>query len=372
MQLPKEQIRPGSQESQQLLELLRIEAEALGLDRLGVARPEPRPDPRPLNEWIERGLHAGMTYMERWRDLRLDPERFFPGIQSIVCTAVNYYVPDAETNPAQAPVGDLPGGADQGSFVPVGPAGALAEPASVPAGSARVPVGPARAPVGGLQPRVSRYARGRDYHAVIRDKLQLLLASLREWVPDVRGRVAVDTAPVLERYWAERAGVGWIGRNGCLIVPGLGSWVFLGEIFLDVPLPAGRPLQHRCGTCRRCLQACPTGALIESGRLDARRCISYWTVEHRGKFLPETPRISPWLLGCDWCQEVCPWNRFARETLEPALRPVWGGRPRDLGEWEELKPEEFDRHLARTPMERIGFEGLVRNIRRLAEEKREP
>ncbi len=304
-----------------LLDLLRAEADRLGLDGLAVADPADRPDPAALDAWLAAGMHASMTYLERHRDLRLDPDRLLPGVRSIVCVALGYDHPAATS--------------------PGGPSGE------------------------GVPARVARYALGRDYHRVLRSKLNALVGAARSRVPGLRARVAVDTAPVLERHWAARSGLGWAGKHGCVIVAGPGSWVFLGEILLDVWLPRGIPLPSRCGDCERCLRACPTGALVAPGRLDARRCIAYWTIEHRGEFPSATPRLSPRIFGCDVCQEVCPWNHGVRPRRAAALAPAWPGMPARAEAWLALAPEQFEQRLAPTPMERAGLEGLRRNARRL-------
>jgi epoxyqueuosine reductase len=307
-----------------LLLLLRDEADRLGLDGLAVADPGERPDPAVLDAWLASGMQASMGYLERHRDLRLDPDRLLPGVRSIVCVALGYH-PGPEAEPT--------------------------------------PVAP-----GERAARVSRYALGHDYHQVLGVKLRALVRAARAQVPGLRARVAVDTAPVLERHWAIRAGLGWGGKHGCVTVTGLGSWVFLGEILLDVWLPRGVPQPSRCGDCDRCLRACPTGALVGPGRLDARRCIAYWTIEHRGDFTADVPRLSPWLFGCDLCQEACPWNRDVRAAREPALACVWPGMPTRVRDWVGLGPEDFEKNLRPTPMERAGLEGLRRNARRLAQE----
>jgi epoxyqueuosine reductase len=338
MRFAKEQMIAGSEEARAVVERLRTRAGELGLDAMGFASPTDLPDPAVLRGWLAAGMQAGMSYMERHADLRLDPERFFPGVRSILCVALNYYVPEGVASTAG--VASTPG--------------AVAGPRAFPPGR-RIP-----------RPRVARYAWGTDYHGVLRGKLHSLLATLQDLVPGARGRVAVDTAPVLERHWAQRAGVGWIGRNGCLIVPRLGSWVFLGEIFLDLPLPADRPRESRCGKCRRCLDACPSGALIAPARLDARKCIAYWTVEHRGAFpAGAVPSTAPWVFGCDICQEVCPWNRFACETREPAFRHRGEALEWDLDAWRQLDRGRFQRLFAGTALERAGFEGISRNLEAL-------
>ncbi len=320
----------------QLAESLREAARELGIDRLGFAAVSGPVASERFDQYLARGAHAGMDYLGRHRDLRLDPSLLLPGTKSVICAAVSY-----------KPADDVPD-----------------PPAAAPPGQrGETPPDPEQTPA-----RVSRYALGRDYHDVLKEKLHLLRRKLTEWVPGAKGRVTVDTAPVLERYWAQRAGLGWIGRNGCLIVPGLGSYVFLGEILTDVALPTGPGTDARCGTCRRCLENCPTGALTGPGQVDARRCISYWTVEHRGAFLPETPRLSPWIFGCDRCQEVCPWNRHAPPASEPAFRAVWAKQPRTCAGWLKLDQAQFEARLGATPMERAGWEGLERNAQRLMSE----
>ncbi len=299
-----------------LLEEIAAHARDLGIERLGVADPAQRPDGALYDDWLARGDHAGMAYLARRRAERLDPHGFFPGVRSILCVATNYYRGrDCE------------------------------------AGSTRPHL------------RIARYAWGHDYHQGLRGKLEQLLAGIAARVPGVRGRVAVDTSPVLERHWAARAGVGWIGRSGALVVPGLGSWVFLGEIFLDVPLPTGAALASRCGSCRRCVEACPGGALAPDRPLDARRCIAYWTIEHRGAF-PRSglPPLAPWLFGCDICQEVCPWNRAAPQTQEPAADEILCARGWAPEDWERLGAEGFAQRFGETALARAGYGGILRNL----------
>lgn len=322
MKLSKADLGREGEAARVLMGAIAEAAVSLGLDRIAAADPAHPTPARDYEAYLAAGRHADMHYLSRHREVRLEPERFLSGVRAILCSATSYHcVPEAESH---APV------------------------------------------------RISRYALGCDYHRVIKAKLHALLAKITTWVPGTRGRVAVDTAPVLERYWAAQAGVGWIGHNGCLIVPGLGPWVFLGEIFLDIPLPFGAPLPGRCGTCRRCLDACPTGALRAPYVLDARRCIAYWTIEHRGAFPPGAPRISPWLFGCDVCLEVCPWAHKAVRTERQDFRPRWPGAPRDLSAWCALSPEEFAAHLADTPMERAGHAGLMRNAEKLRSEVEGP
>jgi epoxyqueuosine reductase len=319
----KAELIENLQARQALLSRIRTFATELELKRLGVADPTLKPEPELLDRWLAEGRDAGMSYLGRHRDLRLSPERFFPGVAAIISVAVGY------RSPARG----------QGT-------------------------GP------GDDPRISCYARGDDYHKAIKDRLFLLLAEIKKMVPEVKGRVAVDTAPVLERHWAEQAGLGWIGRNRCLITTDLGSWVFLGELFLDIPLPFNSAAENRCGTCRRCLESCPTTALDDVNGLDSRACIAYWNVEYRGEFTAETPHLSPWLFGCDACQDVCPWNQKASFDLLSDLHPRGGTNemPQSTEDWSRLTDRLFTSHLAATAMERTGPDGLRRNARRILAE----
>ncbi len=359
-----------SDEKRELWARIQACGRQVGLDRLAVADPGRAPAPESLDAYLAMGHQAGMEYLGRHRDVRLDPARLFPGVRSILCAAVSY-------RPVAFPAaGPAPGPPADPAFDPA-PEPALDRPPDPAPDPAPDPVpGLACRPVPersagsaeGVPARLSCYAWGEDYHRVLRHSLHLLLARIQEWVPGTRGRVTVDSAPVLERHWARAAGLGWIGRHGCLIVPGLGSLVFLGELFLDLALPAGAPIEARCGTCRRCMDACPTGALVRSGQLDARRCISYWTVEHRGAFAPQTPPLSPWAFGCDICQEVCPWNRHAPPASYAPWRSGAGGQITRAGQLLRITTKEFDTVWGDTPLERTGLGGLRRNARRLLAE----
>jgi epoxyqueuosine reductase len=331
-------IQPGSNAEEVVLAALRASGKRLGLDRVAIADPKRRPAAEAFDAWLARGDHAGMGYLARRRDERIEPERFFPGVGSIVCVAWSYHHPESSRAGERPPVAH----------------------------------------------RIARYAWGSDYHDPLRARLEAVLRELKALVPALEGRVAVDTPPVLERHWAAQAGLGWIGRNGCLIVPGIGSWVFLGEIFLNAALPPGEPLKPRCGTCQRCIAACPGGALRAERPMDARRCVAYWTIEHRGAFpTEELPPLSPWIFGCDVCQEVCPWNTVDREQAAQAAptedaaaiaaqstaevvvaAQSWCG-----ADWERLGQAGFAREFGETPLARAGYPGILRNVRRLAQER---
>jgi epoxyqueuosine reductase len=243
-------------------ELLKRWAREAGFDRAGVATLEPMARGEALLAWLERGDHAGMAWLERNTELRREPARLLPGARSVVCVALAYAPQEG------------------------------AEPS------------------GDLWPRVARYARGEDYHELFWRRLEALAERVRLAFPGTATRATADTAPVLERELAERAGLGWVGRHTLLLGRDVGSYFLLGELFTTLDLAPDPPAADLCGRCRRCLDACPTGALPEPYRLDSRRCISYWTIEHRGE-VPAAMRtqLGDWVFGCDLCQEACPYNR---------------------------------------------------------------
>jgi epoxyqueuosine reductase len=218
-------------------------------------------------------------------------------------------------------------------------------------------------PEGGVTGRVARYALGVDYHEIIKDRLH----ELADWLRETAGgltKSAVDTAPVMEKELAARAGVGWQGKNTCTINERVGSWLLLGEILTTLPLPHDEPATDRCGTCRRCLDACPTGALTGAYQLDARKCISYLTIEHRGEIEAELARqMGDWLYGCDICQDVCPWNSKALESLDPALRPRFRSGTLDAAEVAGWTEEEYRQALRHSAMKRVKLPQLQRNAR---------
>lgn len=307
-----------------MIEELRAQARRLGFDLLGVAPPVPPPEAvRAYREWLGANYHGDMAYMARPDRVarREDPALILPGVRAVVCVAVNYY---------------------PGNF-PDGPGTSFG--------------------------RISRYAWGADYHDWMLPRLEELAAFIRERAGGAaRHRAYTDTGPVLERALAARAGLGFIGKNACLIHPRFGSWLFLGEILVDVDLPfTGPPMLPRCGTCTRCLDACPTGALVAPYVLDARRCISYLTIEFRGEIPSDLrPRLRDWVYGCDVCQEVCPWNRFARPTAVADFLPASPDRAAPpLDNLLALDEEEFRRRFGGSPIARIGLERLRRNARAL-------
>lgn len=281
----------------------------LGFDRVGVAPATPADGLDRLGEWLSRGFAGDMTYMHRHADARSDPGSILAGVRSIVMVALNY---------RQEPEG-----------------------------------GP-----------VAQYARGADYHDVLRDRLNRLLELIRADDPSIVGRGVVDTAPLLERDFARRAGLGWFGKNTMLIHPRLGSFFFLGALLLTAELPADDPFaKSHCGTCARCLDACPTEAFAGPGWLDSRRCISYLTIEHRGAIpLELRSGMKNWIFGCDICQDVCPWNRKAPFAGDPALAPRDDLVAPDLLHLLEITDAEFRQQFRGTAIFRTKRAGLVRNV----------
>ncbi len=287
-----------------------------GFDRAGIAPLRPSDYAEAFLAWLERGEHANLGYLERRSEERLDPRNLFEGAASALCVAQQYH-----------------------------PAGADPDPPD------------------GMLGKVARYARGSDYHDTMKARLLRLADRIREAYPEALTRAYVDTGPVLERELAARAGIGSFGKNTNLLHPEAGSWFFLGEIFLNLELaPEGAAIAELCGSCTRCLEACPTGALPAPYRLDANRCISYWTIEHRG-WLPEEARsmIGDWLFGCDICQEVCPLNDGAYVPAAAEFAPDDRRAALTLADLLELSRDDYVEAFRGSPMKRAKLEGLQRN-----------
>ena len=348
-----------------LTERIKERALALGFVRVGVTCAEPLEEPAArLADWLALGRHATMRYMEQKGAARRDPRELLPDALSIISVAANYYSPD-EVAPAR-------GAPSDGCDFDKASIGERLEDASIvrrPDAQREDTAAQAGAASRG---KISRYARGRDYHAVLRERLSALLAEIIEMAPGARGRVASDAIPLLEKAIAEKAGIGWIGKHTNLITRTHGSWIFLGEILLTLPLAYDEPFAFDlCGSCVRCIDACPTGAIVAPRELDSARCISYATIEHRGE-IPESfgGKMDGWLFGCDVCQEVCPWNRFAQETTiaDFAPRPEIAGMT--LDEAARLTDDEFRERMAGSAITRTRAEGIRRNARYLLEEQR--
>src|SRR5580658_1899127 len=260
-------------------------------------------------------MQGTMHYMENHFDLRIDPSRLVPGARSVITLLINY-LPSLEQQPAA--------------------------------------------------PRVAKYAFGADYHEVIRSKLNALLAAIRQEIGDVEGRGFVDSAPVLERSWAVRSGLGWVGKSGNLLNRQAGSFFFIATLIVDLELEYDAPFAgDYCGTCRRCIDACPTEAIHEDKVVDGSKCISYYTIELKELLIPEAMkgRFDNWLFGCDTCQDVCPWNRFAKPSTEPAFTPIPAILNFRSMDWEELTEEKFREIFRDSAIKRTRYSGIRRNLR---------
>jgi epoxyqueuosine reductase len=302
---------------------IRERARAEGFDKVGIVRAAALvPEGERLKEWLGRGYAGEMGWMERDPDKRTDPREIFPPAKSVIVVALNYY-----TNHRHV---DLPGTG-----------------------------------------KVSRYAWGDDYHDVVAARLRALLNWIREEAPPAEGKVCVDIQPMMDKAWAVRAGLGWLGKHTNLITPEHGSWVFIGELLLNLELEYdAEQVEDHCGTCTLCLEACPTGAITEPYVVDANLCISHATIESREPEMRAdvASHLEGWWYGCDICQDVCPWNRFEQLTSEIRFEPRAGNVAVALPEILELTPESYAARFRHSAMKRAKLAGLQRNARALLEQ----
>jgi epoxyqueuosine reductase len=295
--------------------LVKALAQKLGFSYCGIAKAvRLDDDAKRLEAWLNKGMHGAMKYMENHFDLRIDPAKLVPGARSVITLLYNYY--PSEIQPASSP-------------------------------------------------KVSRYAYGDDYHEVIRPKLRQLLAELEASVGQIEGRGFVDSAPVLERSWALRSGLGWIGKNGNIINKNSGSYFFIATLITDLSLEYDDPYtKDYCGTCTRCIEACPTAAIKPDKMIDGSSCISYFTIELKEALIPDTVdgKFNNWMFGCDICQEVCPWNRFSTPHHHESLKPNPAIIDFTDKDWESLTEETFKIIFRNSPLRRTGYKGLMRNL----------
>jgi epoxyqueuosine reductase len=316
-------------------EQIKTRALELGFSKVGISRAESlSPELNHLQEWLARGFHGEMKWMERDPEQRADPRRFWPQARSVIVVALNYYTPHEHQ------VGIRTGsGSDR------------IEDAAI---------------FDGATGKVSRYAWGDDYHDIVGDKLRELLSWIKTQWPEAEGKVCVDIQPVMDKAWAVRAGLGWIGKHTNLITNEFGSWVFIGELLLNLDLkPDEIGVADQCGSCTLCLDACPTNALIDPYVLDANLCISHATIESRGpEMRPDVAEhLEGWLYGCDICQDVCPWNQMTPTTDEPRFEPREGSANVSLHQLLELTPESYASRFRGSAMKRAKLAGLQRNSR---------
>jgi epoxyqueuosine reductase len=286
-----------------------------GFEYCGIALAEPlTEDTYRLENWLNQGMQGSMAYMENHFELRVNPCKLVPGAKSVITLLLNYY-PQEQQNPSS--------------------------------------------------PKISKYAYGDDYHEVIKKKLNFILGEIKETIGDIHGRGFVDSAPVLERSWAVRSGLGWIGKNGNLINKEKGSFFFIATLIVDLELEYDDPFaKDFCGTCRKCIDACPTEAILENKVVDGSKCISYFTIELKELLVPEEMKgkSGNWIFGCDVCQDICPWNRFSKPTQENAFAPLPEVLNFSTRDWEELTEESFKKIFIHSPIKRTKFAGIRRNL----------
>ena len=294
---------------------IKTQTQLLGFSYCGIAKAQVlNEDAKRLESWLNKGFNGNMHYMENYFDVRIDPSKLVPNAKSVITLLLNYF-PTEKQNEAS--------------------------------------------------PKISKYAYGYDYHDVIREKLKTLLHLIKEQIGEVNGRGFVDSAPVLERSWAQKSGLGWIGKNGNLINKQSGSFFFIATLIVDLPLIYDDEIvKDFCGTCTKCIDSCPTEAIMPNKVIDGSKCISYYTIELKDALLPSgmQGKFDNWMFGCDVCQDVCPWNRFSSATKETKFTPIPQLLNFTTTDWEELTEESFKTIFKNSAIKRTKFSGIKRNL----------
>lgn len=297
----------------------------LGFDHCGIAKATYLDeDAKRLTAWLNNSFHGNMKYMENYFDLRVDPSKLVPGARSVITLLKNYFPSQKKAN---------------------------------------------------NEVLISKYAWGKDYHEVIKAKLSAFLSGIHESIGEVNGRGFVDSAPVLERTWAQRSGLGWIGKNGNMITKHSGSFFFIATLIVDLELEYDDPFaKDYCGSCTRCIDACPTGAITDNKVVNGSKCISYFTIELKDALIPGemSGKFDNWMFGCDVCQDVCPWNRFSQPHNEPDFTPIPEILNLTTKEWENLSEEAFKKIFKDSPLQRSKWKGIQRNLKFLQSAGSEP
>jgi len=298
---------------QKYTEIIKSEAKRLGFLSCGISKAGFLEEDAPrLEKWLNQNHHGKMDYMTDYFDKRLDPTLLVPDSKSVITVLLNYYPPDFQ---------------NQDSY------------------------------------KISKYAYGKDYHSVLKKKLKKLLRAIRTEIGDVSGRAFMDFAPVMEKSWAAKSGLGWIGKNANLITQKTGSFYFIAELILDLELEYDNPTTDHCGSCTACIDACPTEAIVAPYVVDGSKCISYYTIELKENIPQEMKgKLDDWMFGCDVCQDVCPWNRFSKAHSEPLFTPYPELLSYSKKDWEEITEETFAKVFTNSPLKRTKLEGLKRNI----------
>jgi epoxyqueuosine reductase len=295
---------------------LKIKAEArrLGFDYCGISKAEFLEEEAPrLESWLNQNMHGQMSYMQNYFDKRLDPRILVPGAKSVISMLLNYYPSEKQQDDTS--------------------------------------------------PKISKYAYGTDYHFVIKEKLNQLLEFIRDEIGEIGGRAFVDSAPVMDKAWAKKSGLGWIGKHSNLINKQSGSFFFIAELIIDLDLEYDGPIKDYCGTCTKCIDACPTDAIVSPNVVDGSKCISYFTIELKESIPSDVKgKFNNWMFGCDICQDVCPWNRFSKPHKEPHFKPNTELLGFTKSDWDEITEETFKRVFKNSAVKRTKFEGLKRNI----------
>ena len=288
-----------------------------GFDKVGIFTAVSPKKSNFLEMWLNKNFHGEMKWMENYVDKRMDIQKLFPGAKSVISVAHNYYSPQEHSS----------------------------------------------SPKHG---KISRYAWGEDYHSIIKRKLKQVLLEIKKIDKSIDGQICVDTAPAMDKLWAEKSGIGWQGKHTNIISKESGSWIFLGELILNVELENDKTVEDFCGTCSACIDACPTDAIVQPYVLDASKCISYLTIEYWDKPIPKEFRnkMDNWIFGCDICQDVCPWNKFETTTDEKRYFPKEGNITPEL---EDLKENEFNQRFKKSPVTRTGWKNFKRNVKTIIE-----
>ena len=302
-------------------EFIKVTAKSLGFDYCGIAKAQQlEDDARRLESWLNKGFQGSMNYMNNYFDLRIDPSKLVLGAKSVITLLLNYYPSEQQNIEA---------------------------------------------------PQVSKYAYGKDYHEVIKEKLKMFLKLIKDNIGEVHGRGFTDSAPVLERSWAQKSGLGWVGKNGNLITKNTGSFFFIATLITDLDLETDNPfIKDYCGSCTRCIDSCPTDAILPGKVIDGSKCISYFTIELKDLLIPEEMKgkFENKLFGCDVCQDVCPWNRFSKPTTETAFTPLREILDFTKNDWEELTEESFKIIFKDSPLKRSKYSGIKRNLKFISSE----
>jgi epoxyqueuosine reductase len=301
-------------QSQKYTQLIKDTAKKLGFQSCGISKARFLAEEEArLSQWLSQKKQGEMAYMENHFDMRLDPRKLVDGAKSVISLSYNYFTSEKQSDPNA--------------------------------------------------PKISKYAYGEDYHFVVKNKLKSLLAIIQTEIGNVNARVFVDSAPIMEKAWAQQAGLGWIGKNANLINQQNGSFFFLAEIIIDIDLSYDAPVTDHCGTCTKCIDACPTEAIVAPYVVDGSKCISYFTIELKNEFPKEVKgKFDNWMFGCDICQDVCPWNKFAKPHQEKLFDPSTALLSMNKKEWEEITAETFQVLFKNSAVKRTKFEGLKRNI----------